>query len=373
MKAIYVTTKIKENISTLILLALIFSLPFWGIVNTGWLIRLEVVFTLLTVVYFFLINGANCLRDSSFLFYLLVLFLCGLKIYPMAALIPPAGLIFGKFLISLNIKWKPINKTLLIFIIGAIIFFGKENELDTNFLSFYIACLFVCADWTKNKRQFVNNIIYILICVVVVSLLNSRAFTYASIILFIAPFFKRYISKFNLATTIYSFIFLSLILTFSITFSDGEVVKLYRQGQPDTEIFSGISNPSEGPNFIEKISNISDINRFRISRMWVEEYLLDNPQNFLLGLGENYPKIISDKLYYPAHNSFIEMAIYFGFPYLLIFIFCFYKSISKIDFINYKIIYIISFGMVLHGIFYIFLIPYYFVLCKISEAEKNLD
>ena len=61
-------------------------------------------------------------------------------------------------------------------------------------------------------------------------------------------------------------IIIPLFITYGITFSDGGIVELFRATK---------DSPASNPSFLDKLQNISDINRFRISRMWIEEYLIN--------------------------------------------------------------------------------------------------
>jgi hypothetical protein len=389
MSTIFPSNLFNQNQSTLIVLALIFSLPYWELLQAYELIRFEVAAALLVLGYYLYVYRWHCVRKSSVIFFFIVLILVVLGHYPPSALIIPSGLILGEFLTSLNINWKYIDKSLLVVIIVFMGIYGFINNLDPNFLSFYIACILVCGEWTGNKRKLIYNTLYIMICFIVVLIFKSRAFAYASIILFLAPIFNRLLNKFNLLAVMTIFFVSSVLITFGITFKDGGVVKLYRSGsnqqseisikQPQAPVEqpqAPVEQPQapveqlKEPSFLEKVSNISDANRFRMSRLWIEEYIINNSANFFFGMGENYPRIVREQRYFPAHNSFIEMAIYFGIPYLFAFLLCLSNGLSKINFKKYSLFYLLSFGMVLHGIFYIGLLPFYFVLCKIYENKK---
>jgi hypothetical protein len=49
-----------------------------------------------------------------------------------------------------------------------------------------------------------------------------------------------------------------------MTFKDGQVVELTRYGPKNENI----------PTLVEKIHNFEDVNRFRISRMWIENFFI---------------------------------------------------------------------------------------------------
>ena len=355
--------KVASFFSSFFPLVLILSLPLWGLINVWWLVRLEVAVALVVVLHCIWIKGFGSIKDPSIVFMVLVLCFVGLNIYPSQALLIPAGLILGQYLATLNFQWRPVNKVVTTILIICIIFFGRWSNVDSNFLSFYVACVLVCTNWSRGKNNLLRNILYITLCTTVVIIFKSRAFAYAAFIFFI---FNNLNIKIYKVKPIYIFILLitiPLFITYGITFTDGGVVELFRPSQ-----YSPASNPS----FVDKLQNFSDINRFRISRMWVEEYLLNSPRIFLFGMGKNYTDIAEQNNYYPVHNSFIELMLYFGVPYLLTFVLCFCHFLSRFLIKCSSIWFILSFGMVLHGVFYLTLIPFYYLIVKISLNKQKV-
>ena len=354
--------KVASFLSSLLPLGLILSLPLWELINVWWLARFEVAVALVVGLYCIWIKGLGFIKDPSIAFMGLALCFVGLNIYPLQALLIPAGLIVGEYLVSLNFQWRPVNKVITTILIICIILFGIWHHVDSNFLSFYVACVLVCTNWSRDKNNLLRNILYITLCATVVMIFKSRAFAYAAFIFFIFNNLNIKVYKVRPIYIFILFITIPLFITYGITYADGGIVELFRPSQ---------DSPASSPSFLEKLQNVSDINRFRISRMWVEEYLLSSPRIFLVGMGKNYTDIVEQNNYYPVHNSFIELTLYFGIPYLLAFVLCFSRFLSRFLIKNSSIWFILSFGMVLHGVFYLTLIPFYYLIVKISSNNQK--
>jgi len=283
--------------------------------------------------------------------------------YAIDAILMPVGLIISKHLVSSKFCLRSLPPAPVALLIVFLVIYGNIVQLDPNFLSFYIACLLALVNWFERDKFIANKFLLVVIYVFVSMVLKSRAFTYATGVYIVAGLVRNRLSAIEYRRSILSFVVISLVIVYISTWSDGQIVHLSR--------FEQSADSLQTPSLYEKLKNFSDINRFRISREWIEGYLLSGVRNFLIGIGPLYNYQISHMGYYPAHNAFLDVAVKYGVPYLGFFLYCLIENIKKVNKSPIDILYLSSFGMVLHGIFYLGLLPFYFIIAVISN--KRID
>ncbi len=350
--------------SRIVLLLAILAQPFPGFINPQ---VLTISFPVLAVgivgieiLYFRRSNFVGL--ENFFLCFALTLYL--FKIMPIYGVLIPSGIIIGKYLIS-KLQFELISPEASVCIVLLIALHGWSRNLDPNFISFFIAIILASTDWKGSRVKLLLLVLMVAVCV---AIFKSRSFCYASFVFFMYYLLKPNLNlnpNINLKRYLIPLIMLmsivSLVITFAVTWGDGGVVYLYRENN-----LLDISDPS----FLEKVSNWADVNRFRISRMWIQDELLTSPGKLLWGLNGGYEESIRLNKLYPAHNSFLEIVLYFGVIYYLLFILTFVKAITTlIEFDAVPILFIFSFGMVLHGVYSFGLIPIYFILAKAHEYK----
>lgn len=360
--------------SQIVLILAILAQPFLGFISPQ---VLTISFPVLAVV----IVGFETLyfRRSNFvglenILLCFALILCLFRIMPLYAVLIPSAIIIGKFLVS-KIEFKLISPKACVCIVLLIGMYAWSRNLDPNFTSLFIAIVLASTDWVSGSR--VNLLLLLLSVVVCVAVFKSRAFAYASFVFLLCCLLKpkKNLNRFLLPLMM-AFFIVSLFVTFAVTWGH-DVVYLYTENN-----ISDIANPStdnniidiSNPSFFEKVSNWKDVNRFRISKMWIQDELLANPGKLLWGLNGGYEESIRLNKLYPAHNSYLEIILYFGVIYYLLFVVTFAKALTtSIGFDAVPLLFILSFGMVLHGVLSFGLIPIYFILAKAHQYKFGID
>ena len=274
-------------------------------------------------------------------------------------------MVIGYFINTRDYLWKFQNQFISICIILFMLFFCMFNNLDPNFASFYIACVIALTDWNKYK-YYKSPLFLILVGILVSFVLKSRAFFYAtSVFIFFEIFSNFKIKEKYFIYILSAFIFLPAILTYIITINDEGVVRLYTNAINTSDLYY------IAPSLYEKIQNLNDVNRFRITRLWLDDFLLVDWRFFVFGLSNIYFEKIKYENLYPIHNSYLEILAIYGFLYLASFMYIFWSSLPNFGKYSHRLFYLLSFGMVIHGIYYLGLIPIYYIIAKIAENYRS--
>ncbi len=354
-----------KNTGAYAIVILMSAVPFFGMLSMRVLPIVYALLAFVVVIKEFECNK-NYLKTIQIKFLLVSAVLVLINLIPLSGMLLPISVIIGSYIRS-SFNWRLSRLRLINYLNIALIFYGYVHNLDPNFMSFYIAILIAISTANIGKADRVaQNAFVILIVAVCVYLFGSRAFLYASVVYvsYLTIGRKGFYESLNIKYVFVAMFITSILVTYIVTIGDGGVYYLYRELE--------VSDSKE-IKLLDKISNWQDLNRFRITKMWINDYLIEDARVFLFGLGGEYVRIANDKGYYLVHNSFVEILLYFGVVYALIFFISMWKTLRTESFNIIPLAYVLSFGMVLHGVFYYCVIPLYYIIVGLSGRAVDGD